>query len=358
VGSGFDLAEALEELKSLKSRLDDDKTARKVIAPALLLIQAERLGVNEETLRYFAAVASGAVGGDGYVLAAMGEVVLTSGKLEIALLWAAALAAHGIKTKVAKTGGAFHVVASGGDAVKLARRYFLYGPPLLEGDEKVINYKLAEAVKLGTEGLSVSWEGPRKTPSGVAADVTISAGDIKVKCNVYLRSDEVVLQFQSSDRGRVELAARLLRLTGVSAEVKKVGGRDERQVWATTGRLAAGHRELRETLTELVEKARGNGWVDAGTAERWLKKLEEGRVLKEGWPKYHVGLKDGTLVVKFGSTNPVSIEREAQRFRDMGLKEGKHFTVKMPEGGRDGYVYIRREGLAHAAWLSVHGSEM
>ena len=29
----------------------------------------------------------------------------------------------------------------------------------------------------------------------------------------------------------------------------------------------------------------------------------------------------------------------------------------MPEGDRDGYVYIRREGLAYAAWLSVHGSE-
>jgi hypothetical protein len=28
----------------------------------------------------------------------------------------------------------------------------------------------------------------------------------------------------------------------------------------------------------------------------------------------------------------------------------------MPEEGRDGYVYIRREGLAYAAWLSVHGS--
>jgi GNAT superfamily N-acetyltransferase len=40
----------------------------------------------------------------------------------------------------------------------------------------------------------------------------------------------------------------------------------------------------------------------------------------------------------------------------MGLEEGKHFTVKMPEEGRDGYVYIRREGLAHAAWLSVYGS--
>jgi len=41
----------------------------------------------------------------------------------------------------------------------------------------------------------------------------------------------------------------------------------------------------------------------------------------------------------------------------MGLEEDKHFTVKMPEEGRDGYVSIRREGLEHAAWLSVHGSE-
>jgi len=40
----------------------------------------------------------------------------------------------------------------------------------------------------------------------------------------------------------------------------------------------------------------------------------------------------------------------------MGLEEGRHFSVKMPEGGRDGYVYIRREGLKHAAWLSVYGS--
>jgi len=41
----------------------------------------------------------------------------------------------------------------------------------------------------------------------------------------------------------------------------------------------------------------------------------------------------------------------------MGLEEGVHFTVKMPEGGKAGYVNIFKEGLAHAAWLSVHGSE-
>jgi hypothetical protein len=40
----------------------------------------------------------------------------------------------------------------------------------------------------------------------------------------------------------------------------------------------------------------------------------------------------------------------------MGLEEGVHFTVKMPEGGKAGFVYVRREGLTHAAWLSVYGS--
>ncbi len=39
----------------------------------------------------------------------------------------------------------------------------------------------------------------------------------------------------------------------------------------------------------------------------------------------------------------------------MGLEEGKYFSVKMPEEGRYGYVSILREGLAYAAWLSVHG---
>jgi hypothetical protein len=135
VGSGFDLAGALEELEALRDRLNDDKTARKVVAPALLLIQAERLGVGEETLKYFAAAVSGAIGGDGYVSAAIGVVGLTSSERAVAQLWVAVLAAHDIETKTAKAGDAFQVTASGGDAVKLAGLYFLYGPPLLEGDE-------------------------------------------------------------------------------------------------------------------------------------------------------------------------------------------------------------------------------
>jgi hypothetical protein len=213
-------------------------------------------------------------------------------------------------------------------------------------------------VELGAEGvLSVSWEGLRRAESGrVAADLIISEAGIAVKYNIYLRKT-VELEFQSSDRSRVELAVRLLRRAGVSAEVKKEGGRDQWYVVATTNMLAAGREELRKALAEIVRRAVENGWVEAGKAEGWLEKLEEGLTLREGWPKYKVGLSSsGALEVKFSSTNPDSIVREAQRLENMGLEEGKHFTVKMPEGGKAGYVYIRREGLAHAAWLSVHGS--
>ena len=346
------------ELEALRDRLNDDKVAREVIAPALLLIQAEKLGVNEITLRYFAAVASGAIGGDGYVSAAEGKVSLTSGEREIALLWAAVLAAHGIKAKAENAGSVSQVVASGVSAARLASLYFLFGPPLLEGDERIINHKLAEAVKLGAEGLDIRWEGLRRTDRGhVAADLTISVGDVKIKYNVYLSENAIELQFNSTDRSRVELAARLLRLAGVGAEVRKVGGRDVWYVYAYTDTLATGRKELRNAIAEIVRKAVEKGWVDAGTAERWLKKLERGLTLKEGWPRYKVRLVEGALVVRYETTNSGNIQREAQRLKEMGLKEDIHFSVKMPEGGQAGYVSILKEGLAHAAWLSVYGED-
>ncbi len=347
------------ELEALRDKLNDDKIAREIVAPALLLIQAERLGVNEETLRYFGAVVSGAIDGDGHVSVALKKIMLISGKREIALLWAGALAAHSIKAKVKKAESAFQVSASGGDAARLAGLYFLYGSPLLEGDERIINHKLAGAVELGAEGLDIRWDGLRRIKGGVAADLTISVGGAAVKYNVYLRGDAIGLQFQSTDRSRVELAALLLRLAGVNAEVKKeeVGGRDAWYVRATTDRLAAGRKELRDAVRKVVEEALKEGWVDEKKARRWLEKLEKGLTLKEGWPWYNVMLKDGALMVRFASTNPASIEQEAQRLEKMGLKRGVHFSVKMPAGGKAGYVYILKEGLAYAARLSVRGED-
>jgi len=345
------------ELEALRNKLNNDKIAREVVAPALLLIQAEKLGVNEETLKYFAAVISSTIGGDGYVSAARREVGLSSGEPAVDLLWAAVLAAYSVKTKVEKVGSAFRVVASDDDAIKLAGLYFRYGSPLLEEDERTINHKLAEAVKLGAEGLNIRWEGlRRRTEKGyVAADLIISEEDVEIKYNVYLW-EKISLEFLSTDRSRAELAARLLKLAGASAELKKKeGGRDEWYVKAATDRLAAGREELRDALAEIVKTARGNGWVDADKAKRWLEKLEGGLTLKEGWPKYLVRLIEGALVVRFSSPNPDGIEREAQRLREMGLEEDKHFTVKMPKGDKRGYVLILKDGLEHAAWLSLHG---
>jgi len=345
-------------LNALMDMLNEDKIAREVVAPALLLMQAERLGVDETTLKYFGAVISGAIGGDGHVSAAMKEVVLTSGEREIALLWGAVLAAYGIEAEVRRVRSTFQVIVSGGDAARLARLYFRYGPPLLEGDDRLKNHKLAEAVRLEAEGLSVSWEGLRQTKNGAAADLTISEGGVAVKYNIYLREADILLEFHSTDRGRVELASRFLRLAGVGAEVKKEGGRDVWYVKATTDRLAAGHEKLRKALAEVVREAVARGWVDADKAERWLEKLEKGLTLKEGWPKYEIGLSgSGALVVRFGSTSPNSIQQAAQQLREMGLEEGRHFTVKKPEEGRDGYVSILRRGLERAAWLSVHGKD-
>jgi hypothetical protein len=100
----------------------------------------------------------------------------------------------------------------------------------------------------------------RLTDGGnVAVDLIISEGDIKIKYNVYLRKDAIVLQFVSTGRSRAELAVRLLKLAGVTAEVKKEGGRDVWRIEATIDRLAAGREELRDAVRKVVEEVLEKG---------------------------------------------------------------------------------------------------
>jgi hypothetical protein len=195
------------ELKALRDKLNDNKIAREIVAPALLLMQAEKLGVNEKTLRCSGAVISGTIGGDGHVSAAIRVVGLTSGMHEVALLWAAVFAAHSIKTKAENARSVFKVAALGGDAARLAGLYFLHEAPLLEGDDRLKSHKLAEAVKLGAEGLDIRWEGLRRTEGErVAADLTVSAAGVAVKYNVYLRRTRS--RSNSSRRTRAMLSLR------------------------------------------------------------------------------------------------------------------------------------------------------
>jgi len=345
----------------------DDRIVRKFVAPALELIMLDKALNNkfdrEEALLLFGEMYATALAGDGHVRRR--SVMLTvGGKLGggAALLHLAAL--HLLNQLLPKElkfnvriyvggGRSYNVAAYGEHAARLKRLLAVSAPSAGGG---YLSPKFDQFVEETGVEVRVDENSIRRTEGGlVAADLTISEGGAAVKYNVYLRKDHILLEFRSTDRSRAELAARLLRLAGVGTEVRKEGSRGVWQVWATTDMLAAGRKELRNALAEIVRAAVRDGCVDAGKAEGWLEKLEEGRVLKEGWPKYHVGLKDGALEVRFRSPNPDSIEQVAQRLRDMGLKEGKHFTVKMPEGSRDGYVYVRREGLERAAWLSVRG---
>jgi hypothetical protein len=188
VSSCLYLTRALEELEGLKSILDDDKVAREVMAPALLLVQAEKLGsdekMHEAALSYFGAVLWGAVGGDGHVSAAEKEVSLASGKDSIALLWAAALAAYGVKPRVRSDGKGFEVRIVNDGAVRLAQLYVLFGPPMLE-EEGFIDHKLVDAVELGSKvSVQIEERSWRRIKGGAAVDLYISV-DARGKFSIY-----------------------------------------------------------------------------------------------------------------------------------------------------------------------------
>ncbi len=344
-----------------------DEVVRKFVAPALELVMLDK-ALNEEFDRKRAKLIFGemyatAVAGDGTVEAQ--SVMLTvGGELGggAALLRLATLhllnrllpdeLRFDVRIYVKKD--RYYDIATYGENAAGLMRPLAVSAPSAGGE--YLSEKFDKFVEVAR--MEVRFGNIRLTKSGVAADLTLSEAGIDVKYNVYL-SDKIELEFQSTDRSRVELAARLLKLAGVGVVVRKVevGGRDVWYIKAATDMLAAGREELRNVLAKVVREAIARGWVDAGKAEGWLEKLEGGLTLKEGWPKYEMGLThSGALVVRFGSTSRKNIEREAQRLRDMGLEEGKHFSVKMPEGAKRGYVYIRREGLAYAAWLSVYGS--
>jgi hypothetical protein len=355
----------LSDMYCLAKDCARDAVVRKFVAPALELIMLDKaLNDNNESNRERAKLLFGemyatAVAGDGTVgrrlvaLTVGGELGGGAALLRLATLhllnqllsdeWK-----FGVRVYMGK-GRYYSITAYGGDAARFMRLLAVSAP---SAGGEYLSEKFNEFVETVQIKVWFDKNSIRRTGNGnVAADLTISEGDIEIKYNVYL-SNKVALEFRSADRSRAELAARMLRHAGVSAEVKKKKGKNVWYVKVSTDKLAAGREELRKALAEFVRSAVKN----EKKAERWLKKLERGRVLMEGWPKYKVRLVKSALEVSFSSPNLDSLKQAAQRLTDMGLEEGIHFTVKMPEEGRYGYVYILKEGLAYAAWLSINGS--
>jgi hypothetical protein len=362
----------LSDMYCLAKDCARDTVVRKFAAPALELIMLDKaLNDNNESNRERARLIFGemyatAVAGDGSV--EPGKVKLTVGGelgggaalLRLTTLHLLnQLLSDELKfnVRIYVNEGVYNITVSGNENAAKLKRFLAVTAPSAGGG--YLSEKFEEFVKETRVEVRLDENSIRLTKKGrVVADLTISEVGITIKYKVYLSVNAIELHFRSADRGRAELAARLLRHVGVSAEVRKteVGGRDRWCIEVSTDKLAAGHEELRNALAKVVRRAVENGWIDADKAERWLEKLESGLTLKEGWPKYNIQLTEGALVVRYETTNSDNITREAQRFRELGLVEGEHFSVKMPEGDSYGYVYIRREGLVYAAWLSEYGS--
>ena len=184
----------------------------------------------------------------------------------------------------------------------------------------------------------------RRTKKGnVVADLFLFEDVEGIKFRLYMRRcGDVVLRFDTTNKGRAKLALCLLKRAGVDAKVHHKG------VWhifASLRGLAGADRTLKEAVVALIKAASEAGWVDAKKAERWIAKIEGMRI-------YNVGEK-----IAIYSKYPEVLEREAHLLREIGLIEGRHFTLKMPEDGKTGRLRILARGMAHIAWLSVHGSE-
>jgi hypothetical protein len=172
----------------------------------------------------------------------------------------------------------YYITAYGENAARLMRLLAVTAPSAGRGylSPKFEGFVEAAKVEVRLDRNSI-----RQTDGGnVAADLTLSEAGVAVKYNLYLLKHKIQLLFHSTDRSRVELAARLLRLAGVSVEVKKAGGSGMWYVVATTDRLAAGREELRRAIAEIVEAAAERRWVDGERAGR-LRQADTGG-LQEG----------------------------------------------------------------------------
>jgi hypothetical protein len=267
-----------------------DEVVRKFVAPALELIMPDKAlrgeFDREKALLIFGEMYATAAAGDGTVglreveLAVGGELGGGATLLRLAALHLLnQLLPDKLKFDIHTYAveGIYRITTTGENAVRLKRILAVTAPSAGGG---YLSDKFNEFVEVAR--VEVRLGDVRPTKSGVAADLIISEAGIAVKYNVYLREKAIELQFRSTDRSRVELAALLLRHAGVGAEVKKEDCRDVWYVWVTTDKLAAGHKELRDAIAEIVRRAAQSGWVDANKAEGWLEEPERGRVLKEG----------------------------------------------------------------------------
>ncbi len=209
-----------------------DAVVRKFVEPALELVMLNKAlrgeFDREKALRIFGEMYATALAGDGTVerrsvmLTVGGELGGGAALLRLAALHLLnQLLPDELKfdARIYVDEGVYNIAATGENATRFMRLLAVSAP---SAGEEYLSDKFKKFAKETQVEVRLDKDSIRLTKRNVAADLIISETGIAVKYNVYL-NDKIELEFQSTDRSRVELAARLLKLAGVGAEMKKVG---------------------------------------------------------------------------------------------------------------------------------------
>jgi hypothetical protein len=209
-----------------------DAVVRKFVEPALELVMLNKALRGEfdrkKALRIFGEMYATALAGDGTVerrsvmLAVGGELGGGTALLRLAALHLLnQLLPDELKfdVRIYVDEGVYNIAATGENAARFMRLLAVSAP---SAGGEYLSDKFKKFVKETQVEVRLDKDSIRLTKRNVAADLIISEVGTAVKYNVYL-NDKIELEFQSTDRSRVELAVFLLKLAGVGAEMKKVG---------------------------------------------------------------------------------------------------------------------------------------
>jgi len=151
--------------------------------------------------------------------------------------------------------------------------------------------------------------------------------------------------FFNGAREKAERLASILNALGASVEAKELDGKW--RVDLTTDSITAIRRaEWLEAVRALVEELHKRGIVNEEQRDRLLKEIIAGPNTIEiagvelNVRQESVG-KSKTLEVMYKPRSPTAFNAAVKALRDAGFVEGVHFTAKKPEGGVQGYVYIK-----------------
>ncbi|HII46452.1 PaRep2b protein, partial [Pyrobaculum aerophilum] len=151
--------------------------------------------------------------------------------------------------------------------------------------------------------------------------------------------------FFNGAKEKAERLASILNALGANAEAKEYDG--GWRVDLTTDSITAIRRaEWLEAVRALVEELHKRGIVNEEQRDRLLKEIIAGPNTIEiagvelNVRQESVG-KSKTLEVMYKPRSPTAFNAAVKALRDAGFVEGVHFTAKKPEGGVQGYVYIK-----------------